>query len=820
MQQNHLIMEEVLQGKRILDDVMNKKVPHLSRLNLFPFSFSFLRQLDKEALNQYLEQLQNMWEAYLRTKGTIQQPLFLQHLDFLQQIQIWYIKNNVLSNNAVHTRWRPVRPQTTKREEPMRTPFDAKEQISDEEDDEEDEDSESDEEDDGRYEKGKEKTRERERDRKERRRERERDIEDRRDVEKKKSGDSDWREDWEISSKRKKGNKKHRHRDEGSRKHKKKRYEEKDEKRKEKHKREKEKAKKKKRSQSSEEEEDERAYLYKRKRSLDSDEKMMTSDDEFDEDDAEIDESAGFSIYSHRGSKKRRNEKTNEEDILESIMDAASPPIEGNVTRKSGELKKGNAESGKEPPPLRRPISIPLSTLTSNLIHGNTAAPATSRGSFTEFQNSGNLLNMHAPAQEYASTQRVGEAAYASTQRMDPDAQGDAQATQSNFSYRDASQILLNARPPYKSPTPGNGNRFVPDADAHGPTQQNAPELTNSRSEIESTQDPNPAQPDLKTSSPNQEPAKDGNLAQSGEFAHYQNEMADQIAHESENREQQLQQMYNQHLLAPPRHYEQFTQDPHQIRQFQKQHMAAQRGPMPQGEMPVAGLSAKSEKRLSRYRSSPSKALLERMEAAISARMHVLRRFPGDPEMELARKFTILGTTGSVYTITISNLPSCNCPDSAKGHHCCHILFVLLKILKVSQHEAVLYQRALLNAELREIYKDAPPNPASTITLPPYGVAPVQAQIAGDCPVCCEAFVPSYESEPVVWCKGGCGSNIHKSCFEIYAGHAQQPQFPDKVFCPVCEMEWISDGKPLKKLPEKEVKPKRGKKDKPKQGNP
>jgi hypothetical protein len=41
-------MEEVLQGKRILDDVMNKKLPHLSRLNLFPFSFSFLRQLDKE----------------------------------------------------------------------------------------------------------------------------------------------------------------------------------------------------------------------------------------------------------------------------------------------------------------------------------------------------------------------------------------------------------------------------------------------------------------------------------------------------------------------------------------------------------------------------------------------------------------------------------------------------------------------------------------------------------------------------------------------------------------------------------------------------
>lgn len=154
------------------------------------------------------------------------------------------------------------------------------------------------------------------------------------------------------------------------------------------------------------------------------------------------------------------------------------------------------------------------------------------------------------------------------------------------------------------------------------------------------------------------------------------------------------------------------------------------------------------------------------------SRMHVLRRYPNTPDSELTRKYTILGTTGSVYTIAISNLPSCNWYDyflyfilfffdintsdvnfaflinftaqtrqrdtivskenktESKQNllHVialtiltgCHILFVLLKILKVSQHEAVLYQvrksfhlfifvftllfqRALLNAELREI---------------------------------------------------------------------------------------------------------------------
>jgi hypothetical protein len=38
--------------------------------------------------------------------------------------------------------------------------------------------------------------------------------------------------------------------------------------------------------------------------------------------------------------------------------------------------------------------------------------------------------------------------------------------------------------------------------------------------------------------------------------------------------------------------------------------------------------------------------------------------------------FDIAGTTGNVYQVTISKVPSCSCPDAAKGNQCKHIVYV------------------------------------------------------------------------------------------------------------------------------------------------
>lgn len=42
--------------------------------------------------------------------------------------------------------------------------------------------------------------------------------------------------------------------------------------------------------------------------------------------------------------------------------------------------------------------------------------------------------------------------------------------------------------------------------------------------------------------------------------------------------------------------------------------------------------------------------------------------------------FDLVGSTGNVYQITISKLPSCTCPYAKKKHHCKHIIFVSTSI--------------------------------------------------------------------------------------------------------------------------------------------
>ena len=55
----------------------------------------------------------------------------------------------------------------------------------------------------------------------------------------------------------------------------------------------------------------------------------------------------------------------------------------------------------------------------------------------------------------------------------------------------------------------------------------------------------------------------------------------------------------------------------------------------------------------------------------------------------------------AVYTVNISRHPHCTCPDCAKGHVCKHILFVMLRVLKLSTNNPLVWQKALLTKEVR-----------------------------------------------------------------------------------------------------------------------
>ncbi|CAG8742714.1 4635_t:CDS:2, partial [Acaulospora morrowiae] len=100
-------------------------------------------------------------------------------------------------------------------------------------------------------------------------------------------------------------------------------------------------------------------------------------------------------------------------------------------------------------------------------------------------------------------------------------------------------------------------------------------------------------------------------------------------------------------------------------------------------------------------------AVKERINRALNQTMYLINKKEID---RLTQEFILLGTTGNVYTVVITTRPSCTCPDFLKGFQCKHILFIFLRVLKVKKKNPVIFQKALLTSELRNIFSHASPD--------------------------------------------------------------------------------------------------------------
>ncbi|KAI9797818.1 MAG: hypothetical protein M1833_005321 [Piccolia ochrophora] len=196
------------------------------------------------------------------------------------------------------------------------------------------------------------------------------------------------------------------------------------------------------------------------------------------------------------------------------------------------------------------------------------------------------------------------------------------------------------------------------------------------------------------------------------------------------------------------------------------------------------------EKRLRRYRSHAPQSFEERLERVLTQRMFVIDREDSGSADCPEGVFEMAGTTGNVYTVKIGNLPSCTCPDNQKGNQCKHIVYVMVNVLKVS--EPLQYQLAFLSSELREIFAKAPPPPKAAQTAEDQ--QGLRKPIEGDCPICVLEFEP--DKEEIVWCKAGCGNNIHKQCFEQWAASKRG----QRVLCVFCRSLWQGDEDSLRKI--------------------
>lgn len=215
-----------------------------------------------------------------------------------------------------------------------------------------------------------------------------------------------------------------------------------------------------------------------------------------------------------------------------------------------------------------------------------------------------------------------------------------------------------------------------------------------------------------------------------------------------------------------------------------------------------------TEKRLRRYRPYMTNAIHDRIDRALHQRLYLLA-INKSPNESISREYKVLGQTANVYTVVISHIPSCTCPDYDNGNLCKHIIFILHRVLKVSRRSPLIYQQALLTSELNEIFAkaDAQNNDLSILAEQPILDAfrartdnpdvmvttKVRTTIEqkpihddDECPICFESMIN--ETKNILFCSTSCGNNIHKNCFDKW--RQAKLSMNESVTCPFCRIEW------------------------------
>lgn len=153
---------------------------------------------------------------------------------------------------------------------------------------------------------------------------------------------------------------------------------------------------------------------------------------------------------------------------------------------------------------------------------------------------------------------------------------------------------------------------------------------------------------------------------------------------------------------------------------------------------------------------------------------------------ELEREYVIMGSTGNVYNVNITNKPTCTCPDYiTRQNRCKHIYFVLIRIMKINNPDKKEYTSddlkfmfnsipeitniLCVNKQIKDKYTCSKNN---------------QVTIKDDdiCPICLEDIKNGEEYE---FCKAQCGKCVHKLCFSMWCKI-------NPAICLLCKSPWNS----------------------------
>ncbi|DAZ99405.1 TPA: hypothetical protein N0F65_005307 [Lagenidium giganteum] len=149
------------------------------------------------------------------------------------------------------------------------------------------------------------------------------------------------------------------------------------------------------------------------------------------------------------------------------------------------------------------------------------------------------------------------------------------------------------------------------------------------------------------------------------------------------------------------------------------------------------------------------------------------------------------------HKVLIGALQTCSCGD---GDVCVHILFVMLKVLRVPATTPVVWQKSLIDSEIEMLLRGdycekSRPRPQANAFLrkSKKGAAtPDEADVerhdltAGEvCAICQEEMDPT---QPLTFCRKGCGNNFHIECMKVFGESRRQSK--ENIICPLCRHNW------------------------------
>jgi len=153
-----------------------------------------------------------------------------------------------------------------------------------------------------------------------------------------------------------------------------------------------------------------------------------------------------------------------------------------------------------------------------------------------------------------------------------------------------------------------------------------------------------------------------------------------------------------------------------------------------------------------------------------------------------SKQYTVMGSTGNVYNVTIKNSPKCSCPDNKyRYRRCKHIYFILIKVMKVKKEEED--KRRFNDNDLEEMFKRIPEITNSLMVdgdiynkYQNMNQQKITKKSLDDiCPICLDDLE---NGEELDYCKYSCGKSVHSQCFGMWI------KARNKKTCVFCRQIW------------------------------